>query len=149
MGQMMQDKGNENIIGVLALGARAGLDENLLRIVADDPSLRLQFVDLRGQLLRFRRGSFGHGLKCVAFPVEDIVELRLQSSQLRAVAALDRALISRLVKKDGRLFKLIKEKDHCAKEQDKELHRHFHQRVEKQANAAGTERIAREIALHL
>ena len=72
-----------------------------------------------------------------------------KSGELRAIAALDRALISRLIEKDRRLLELIEEKDHHAEEQDEKLHRHFHDGVEEQADAAGAQRTAREIALHL
>src|SRR5687767_757126 len=78
MGQMLEDKSDEDIIGVLALRIGSGLDENLLRVIANDAGLRLKLADLRGQPLRFFAGSFRHGLQGVAFPGEDIVELRLQ-----------------------------------------------------------------------
>src|ERR1700686_2850299 len=85
----------------------------------------------------------------VAFARKDIVELRLQRGELRAVAALNRALISRLIEKHGGLFELIEKKNHRAEEEDEKLHRHFHDRVEEQTDPARAQRTAGEITLHL
>ena len=61
----------------------------------------------------------------------------------------DRAFISGTIKKERRLFELIKHEDHCAEQQDEELHRHFENRVEKEAEPARTKRIAGKVALNL
>src|SRR5687767_6804785 len=65
------------------------------------------------------------------------------------VTVLDRALVSRLVEKERWLLELIEKKNHRAEQQDEELHRHLHDGVKDQADAARAERTARQIPLHL
>ena len=52
MRQMLKHEGDENIIGVLALRVRAGLHEDLLRVVAKGASLSVELPDLLGQRRR-------------------------------------------------------------------------------------------------
>src|ERR1700732_5250206 len=146
---MMQDKRDENIIRVLVLGTRPGLLENFFGVIANTARLGIELADLRGQCWRIFRGSGGHRLDGFALAREDIVELRLQRSELRTVAALNRALIRRLIEKHRRLFELIEEKNHRTEQQDEKLHGHFHDRVEKQTDPARAQRTAGEITLHL
>src|SRR5438045_2497574 len=112
---MLDYKRDEDIIGILALGTRAGLLEDFPGFVANSASARIELLKIGGGCLR------SGGLEQFAFLLKDAIELRLKFVQLRAVTALDGALITGLIEKDRWLFELIEKKDHRAEKQDQEL----------------------------
>src|SRR5437764_7114236 len=98
MRQMLEDKGDEDVIGILALGIGAGLLKDFAGFVANFVSARVELFD----------GGIGRrGLQELALSDEDVVELSLKCVELRAETALDRALVTRLIKEDRRLFELV------------------------------------------
>src|SRR3954468_19313918 len=99
---MLEDKGDEDVIGVLALRCGAGLFENFPGVIAQGVGLRIELLDLDGP-----GRILGWILEDVAFSGKDVIELLLETLQLRTVAAINRPLISGLIEKHGRLLELI------------------------------------------
>ena len=60
-----------------------------------------------------------------------------------------RAFVGGLIEKERRLFELEENENHHAGQEDEELHRQLEDGVEKEAEAAGGERAAGEVALDL
>src|ERR1700720_3965877 len=143
MRQMTKDEGNKNIIGVLTLLAGARSVDDRFCIVTDLARARVQLLKLVARQGARRSREQG------AFLGKNVVELRLQSIQLRTMPKGDRALISRLIEQYRRLFELIKKEHHCAEQQNEKLHRHLNDRIEKQPEPAGAERPTGEITLYL
>ena len=73
----------------------------------------------------------------------------LESGQFARLLALCGALVGGLIEKDRRPFELEENENHHPGEENEELHRQFEHGIEEQPEAAGGERTAGEIALHL
>src|ERR671925_582955 len=80
---------------------------------------------------------------------KNLIEFRLQCSQLRRVSVLQRPFVRRLIEINRRLFELIKHENNRAEQQDEKLHRHFYYCVEKQSETTLFKRAARKISLYL
>ena len=153
--QIVQDKGDEDIIGVVRFELRIGVFQRFFHFAAD--RLDLFLLACRTALVAaliasaerpIRAHSLGHAAP-VCFCAKTLIVTSLQSGELARLLALCRALVSGLVEKDRRLFELEENENHHPGEEDEELHRQLEHGIEKETEAAAGERTAGEIALDL
>ena len=150
MRQLRQDERDEDVVGVLGLGARVGGHEGGLGLGADRIGA-MAGRDHGGPRARFPRGVVRRA------GLEPHANRGLALRDGAGVLGLDGAesavlLVAaplRLVEEHRVRCELVEDEQERAQQQDDELHRDLQHRVEHQAQATLAQRGAADVALHL
>ena len=154
MRQIVQNKADEDVVGVVRRRLRIGHFQGFLHFTTNRVDLSLRPQCGGGCGINHRRRNAIRAQPPGHAPPPAFARRRDHNEPAKQPVCppdspCDGAFVGRLIEKDRRLFKLEENENHHPGEENEELHRQFEHGIEKQPEATADERSAGKIALHL